>query len=57
MKYRYTLKIENENEETTILKIEGWGTSAKTETCLKTIRKDINHSIKEKLDYLMIEQQ
>lgn len=52
MKYRYTFTIEDVNEETTIIKAEGWGTARSKKNCLKTARRDISSFIKEQLDHL-----
>lgn len=52
MKYKYTLTIENVNEETTIMEVAGWGTSRSKKGCLKTIRRSITSSIKQQLDHL-----
>lgn len=52
MKYRYHLIIENTKEDEKILEIEGFGATRNIKTCLKSIRRDINSSIKEKLDHI-----
>lgn len=52
MKYKYTLTIEIINEETTIMKAAGQGIARSKTGCLKTVRRSITNSIKEKLDSL-----
>lgn len=49
MKFRYRLIIENTTENQKILEMAGHGISKTQHTCLKSIRRDINTTIREML--------
>lgn len=50
MKYRYRLIIEDTKENQKILEVAETGTTRSQKTCLKSIRREINSTIKEMLD-------
>lgn len=52
MKYRYRLIIEDTEKDEEILEIKGFGTTRSMKTCLKSIKNDINSSIKEKINHI-----
>ena len=49
MKYKYRLIIEDTNKNQEILEVAGHGTTQNQQTCLKSIRREINSSIREML--------
>ena len=49
MKYKYRLIIEDTTKDQEILEIAGHGISKTQETCLKSVRREINASIREML--------
>ena len=46
MKYRYRLIIENTTENQEILEMAGHGISKTQQTCLKSVRRNINETIR-----------
>lgn len=49
MKYRYRLIIENTTENQEILEMAGNGISKTQQTCLKSVRRNINETIRKML--------
>ena len=50
MKYSYEFIIRDEKEDSKIIEIFGRGVSRSTKGCLKSVRRDINSSIKSYID-------
>lgn len=57
MKYRYHLIIEDIENDEEILEIKGSSTSKNVKTCLKSVRRYIDSSIKAQVDYIEGEEQ